>query len=71
MMVRLSHKKGRNKMDKKVYKAFCNCGWKTADKKTAKEAKDLLGKHKHKVRVIEYTVTKSKYMTTYTGKKIA
>ena len=58
-------------MAKIVYQAFCNCGWKTAEKKTLKEAKALLAKHTHKTKIYEYTVTKSKYMTTYTGKKIA
>ena len=58
-------------MDKKVYKSFCNCGWETADKKTAKEAKALLAKHTHKTRTVEYTVTKGKYSTIYTGKQIA
>jgi hypothetical protein len=58
-------------MAKIVYQSFCNCGWKSAEKKTAKEAKALLTKHTHKTKVTEWTVTKGKYMTTYTGKKVA
>ena len=58
-------------MAKIVYQSFCNCGWKSAEKKTKKEAVALLQKHNHKIKVIEYTVTKNKYMTTYTGKKVA
>ena len=58
-------------MAKIVYQAFCNCGYKTAEKKTQKEAEALLAKHTHKVKVMAYTVTKGKYMTTYTGKKVA
>jgi hypothetical protein len=60
-----------NKMAKIVYQSFCDCGWKSAEKKTSKEAKALLAKHNHKTKVTEWTVTKGKYMTTYTGKKVA
>jgi hypothetical protein len=58
-------------MAKIVYQAFCDCGYKTSEKKTKKEAETLLKKHTHKTKVYEYTVTKGKYMTTYKGKKIA
>lgn len=58
-------------MAKIVYQGFCDCGYKTAEKKTKTEVTKLMKKHNHKIKVIEYTVTKSKYMTTYTGKKVA